>query len=127
MILILGTIGIVGNAHICNGVLKAINMQPSHECCAKGMDSKMKSDCCENNMHHVKVESHFDQVIDIVEVPSFTYQEMMKNLWESAFTFILPTNTEAELVKQSPNFCVLKSPPNHRTVPINISNQIILV
>ncbi|KXX69054.1 hypothetical protein AVL50_18030 [Flammeovirga sp. SJP92] len=127
LILILGTIGIVGNAHICNGVLKAINMQPSHECCAMSMDMKMKSDCCKNNKHHVKVESHFDQVIDIVEVPTFSYQEMMKNLWESAYTFILPTTSLENEVHPIPSFCESKSPPNHRTVPINISYQVILV
>lgn len=127
IVLILGTIGIVGNAHICDGVLKAINMQPSHECCAMGMDMKMKTDCCENNAHHVKVESHFDQTIDSVEVPSYTYQEMMKNLWESAYSFVLPTTIGQVENPISEDFCEIKSPPLFREISLNISNQVLIV
>lgn len=123
VLLVLGTIGIVGNAHICNGVLKAINMQPSHECCEKGMDMDMKTDCCENNAHHVKIESHYDQVIDVVIIPSFTYQEMMKDLWESAFSYILPNDIERNSSVALTEFSSIKSPPLFREVPINIIHQ----
>ncbi|WP_281613955.1 hypothetical protein [Flammeovirga sp. SubArs3] len=127
IVLIVGTIGIIANAHICQGMLKAVNMQASHYCCEMSMDMKEKSDCCENNAQHLKVESHFDHLIDLVEVPSFTYKELIKDLWASAYPTILPENHNHICTTQMIDLFIEKTPPIFRQTPINITNQTFIV
>ncbi|MBB6461242.1 HYC_CC_PP family protein [Flammeovirga kamogawensis] len=127
LVLIVGTIGIVANAHVCQGMLKAINLEPSHECCEMSMDMKEKTDCCDNQAKQVKIDSHYDQVIDVIEVPSYTYQEAISNLWTSVYSFILPENS---LKLQTPTqfvFCEVKSPPIYLSIAINVAHKVFIV
>ncbi|AZQ62212.1 hypothetical protein EI427_08170 [Flammeovirga pectinis] len=126
-VLIVGTIGVMANAHVCQGMLKAINLEPSHECCEMSMDMKEKTDCCDNQTKQVKVDSHYDQVIDVIEVPSYTYQEDISNLWTSVYSFILPEST---LRLQNPMqfvFYEVKSPPIFLSIAINVAHSVFIV